>query len=104
MERNYFRTGNAWFLFFVTQEESFQVSNRQDTVDMDSELISTISLNEDESQDQGDSSESTEEENENLTESDVDPARTRGVDPARTRGVDPARTRVVDPARTRGGE
>ena len=51
------------------------------------------------SSDEGQESESIEEES--PTRGTVDPARTRVVDPARTRVVDPARTGVVDPARTR---
>lgn len=102
MKKNCQTTSNFWFLFFVTEKESYRVSEHPLSVDLDAELITTFSISEDESPDQSDSPESADDENEGFAERGVDPARTRGFDPAETRGVDPARTRVVDPARTRG--
>lgn len=104
MKKNCATTSNSWFLFFVTEKESFRVSDLPLSVDIDTELITNFSLSEDEDSDQSDAPESAEDENEGFAESGVDPARTRGVDPAQTRVVDPARTRGVDPARTRGEE
>jgi|AntRauMFilla1563_2_1112583.scaffolds.fasta_scaffold00945_2 hypothetical protein len=101
MKRNCETTPNFWFLFFVTEIESSQVSGIPISIDTDDDLITTISLSEDENLDQSDSSESADDGSEDSSENLVDPARTRGGDPARTRVVDPARTRVVDPARTR---
>jgi hypothetical protein len=108
MKRNCTATSNSWFLFFITESECSQVSYHSLSEDIDAELITTISISEEDSPEQGDSPESADEESEGFAERGVDPARTRGVDPARTRGVDPARTvvdparTIVDPARTRG--
>jgi hypothetical protein len=101
MKRNCTTTSNSWFLFFVTDLDSSRVSDHPLSENIDAELITTISINEDEHADQSDSPENADEDGEGFAERGVDPARTRGVDPARTRVVDPART-VVDPARTRG--
>jgi len=102
MKRNCTATSNSWFLFFVTESECSQVSYHSLSEDIDAELITTISISEEDSPEQGDSPESADEESEGFAERGVDPARTV-VDPARTI-VDPARTRGVDPARTRGEE
>ncbi len=91
MKKNNVTANNSWFLFFVVEIESNAVSDQPLSEAMNSELVPTFSINEDESIDPDDSSESTDDENGSFTERGVDPARTRGVDPARTRGVDPAR-------------
>ena len=100
MKKNYARTDAFWFLFFVTNEESYQAQDRPILEDSDFELMTSISLSDEENSEESESTESADEENDGFSESIVDPARTRGVDPARTGIVDPARTRGVDPART----